>query len=52
MRKELLDEYISLYYNRRDPVKFRETYTRLSKLWIGFSDDERKVINNLFKSNY
>ena len=52
MRKELLDEYISLYDNRRDPVKFRATYTRLSELWMGFSDDERNVINNHFTSNY
>ena len=48
MRKELLDEYMRLYNARRDTTTFKKTYTRLSELWMGFSDDERKAINKRF----
>lgn len=51
MRKELLDEYMNLYNCRRDTVKFQQTYTRLSELWMDFTDEERRVINRRFMIN-
>jgi len=48
MRRELINEYISLYNSPREGVKSTKTYTRLSELWMNFSDEERAAINRRF----
>ena len=47
MRKHLIDEYFALYNvrNAESNVKFRENYTRMSELWIQFTDAERRAVN-------
>ena len=47
MRKHLIDEYFALYKDRNaeSNIKFRENYTRMSELWIQFTDVERKAVN-------
>jgi len=48
MRRELINEYMALYNNRRDTTKFKQTYTRMSELWMMFTDKERAAINRRF----
>lgn len=47
MRKDLIDEYFRLYKERnaQSNLKFRENYTRMSELWMDFSDEERRAVN-------
>ena len=47
LRMDLLDEYCALYKerNKQSPKAFRDTYTKLSEIWLDLSDHERTAVN-------
>ena len=51
LRMDLIDEYYDLYRRRnlcRHNKDFRDNYTKISELWVGFTDEERIAINTRF----
>lgn len=47
LRKELIYEYVRLYYEKDTRITFRQNYTKMTDLWVSFSNEERASVNKL-----
>lgn len=45
-----ITEYFEVYNNRNSTRFPKETYDRLSMLWLSFSDEERAKVNDIMNN--